>query len=135
MSMTTAWCRYASAPSAIKTRSPQGFSLFEVMVAVIILSLGMLVLAGAGTFGLKQTTRAKKDLRYSADLEQVADSLINLGFGKVASGSATVRGRSLSWTVSDQGANSQLVTLVVVRTNNGESQLAAGDTVSLYLAK
>lgn len=135
MSKITVERRSTAPRTSSKRRTRDGFSLVEVILGIVILSLAMLGLAAAATFGLKQTTRAKKDLRYHADLEEVADSLINLGYGNVASGSATVRGRPLSWTVADQGTNSQLVTLVVGRTNNQESQLAANDTVSLYLAK
>jgi type IV pilus assembly protein PilV len=49
-----------------------GFMLFEVLVAVLIFSLGVLAIVGLMTFSVKQTTGAK----YRADASLLANDLI-----------------------------------------------------------
>src|SRR5437588_7383495 len=121
------------------TPTPQGakrgFSIVEVLVAVTLLGLAMMSLAGAATLGLSQMGNARQDLQYSADVQQVADSLVGAGWNHVSSGSTTIRGRPVSWTVSIVNPSSQKVDIVVQR--RGQANLATiyQDTVTLYLAK
>ncbi len=122
------------------TRTPQseknlGFSLVEILVAVTLLGVAMMSLAGAATLGLSQMGKARQDLHYSADLQQVADSLIGLGWNKVTSGSSTIRGRPVAWTVTTVSANSQKVDLVLTRRGQANATLVYSDTLTLYLAK
>ena len=112
-----------------------GFSLVEVLVAVTLLAVAMMSLGGAATLGLSQMGKARQDLQYSADLQQVADSLVGVGWNKVTSGSSTIRGRSVAWSVTTVSANSQKVDLVVSRRGQANVALVYSDTVTLYLAK
>jgi prepilin-type N-terminal cleavage/methylation domain-containing protein len=127
--------RRAGNAASDEAPSREGFSLVEVIVGMIILSFALLGIAGALTLGMKQSNRANRDFRYTADVQQVADSLINLGFGNVTTGSTTVRGRSINWAVSAVGTNAQLVSLIISRRSAQDAQLAVNDTLSLYLAK
>src|SRR5438045_7894348 len=89
-----------------------GFSLVEVLIAMSVLTIVMMGLGGAATLGLAQMGKARQDLQYSADVQQVTDSLVAKGGSctssggltwtqacgnNVASGSATIRGRTVSW--------------------------------------
>lgn len=112
----------------------RGFSLVEVMVAVTLLGLAMMSLAGAAALGLSQMGKAHQDIQYAADVQQVADSLVGVGWNKVASGASTVRGRSVSWTVTTISPNSQKVDLLVTRRGQVISSQVYSDTVTLYLA-
>lgn len=121
------------------TPSPQdeknrGFSLIEILVAVTLLGLAMMSLAGAAALGLSQMGKARQDLEYSADVQQVADSLVSAGWNNVASGSSTIRGRPVIWTVTTINANSQKVDVVVTRVGHAQANLVYSDTVRLYLA-
>lgn len=113
----------------------RGFSLVEILVAVTLLGLAMMSLAGAASLGLSQMGKARQDLHYSADLQQVADSLVGLGWNKVASGSSTIRGRPVSWTVTTVNPNSQKVDVVVTRRGQAQTSVVYADTVTLFLAK
>jgi prepilin-type N-terminal cleavage/methylation domain-containing protein len=113
----------------------RGFSLVEILVAITLLGFAMMSLAGAAALGLSQMGKARQDLHYSADVQQVADSLIGLGWNKVASGSSTIRGRSVSWTVTSVNPNSQKVDLIVTRRAQAQTSIVYSDTVTLYLAK
>jgi len=112
-----------------------GFSLVEVMIAMTLLAVAIMSLAGAAALGLSQMGKARQDLQYSADVQQVADSLIGMGWNGVASGSSTIRGRPVSWTVITASASSQKVDIVVQRQGQASQTTVYQDTVTLYLAK
>ena len=113
----------------------RGFSLVEILVAVTLLAVAMMSLAGAAALGLSQMGKARQDLHYSADVQQVADSLVSVGWNKVSSGSSTIRGRPVSWTVTTISGNSQKVDVVVSRQGQAQTTVVYADTVTLYLAK
>jgi prepilin-type N-terminal cleavage/methylation domain-containing protein len=112
-----------------------GFSLVEVMTAMTLLGVAMMSLAGAAALGLAQMGKARQDLQYSADVQQVADSLVGSGWNHVSNGSATIRGRSVSWTVTPASASSQKVDLLVQRRGQASQTTIYQDTVTLYVAK
>ncbi len=111
-----------------------GFSLIEVLVAVTLLGVTMMSLAGAATLGLSQMGKARQDLLYSADVQEVADSLIGTGWNKVTSGSSTIHGGTAAWTVTTMSPNSQKVDVVVTRRGQANAMLTYSDTLRLYLA-
>lgn len=121
------------------TPTPQaerrGFSLVEILVAVTLLACAMMSLAGAAALGLSQMGKARQDLSYSADVQQVADSLVGRGWGNVSTGSSTIRGRPVSWTVSTMSPNSQKIDLVVTRRGHAQTNVVYSDTVTLFVAK
>jgi hypothetical protein len=112
-----------------------GISIVEVLVAVTLLGVAMMSLAGAGALALSQLGKARQDLQYSADVQQVTDSLVGAGWNKVSTGSATVRGRPISWTVATLSPNSQRVDVKVFRRGQAVQTLTYTDTVTIFLAK
>lgn len=112
-----------------------GFSLVEVMISMTLLGVAMMSLAGAASLGLSQMSKARQDLQYSADVQQVADSLVGSGWNHVSNGSATIRGRPVSWTVTTANASSQKVNLFVQRRGQANQATVYQDTVTLYVAK
>ena len=121
------------------TPTPQGakrgFSIVEGLVAVTLLGLAMMSLAGAATLGLSQMGKARQDLQYSADVQQVTDSLVGAGWNHVSNGSATIRGRPVNWRVTTLSANSQKVDVMVFRRGQAQAALTYTDTVTIFLAK
>ena len=113
----------------------RGFSLVEVIIAMTLLSVAIMSLAGAAALGLSQTTKGREDLQYSADVQQVADSLVGMGWNHVVSGSSTIRGRPVSWTVSTVNPGSQRLDLIVQRRGQASVTTVYQDTVTLFLAK
>jgi prepilin-type N-terminal cleavage/methylation domain-containing protein len=113
----------------------EGFSLVEVMVSMMLLAVAMMSLAGVAALGLSQLAKARQDGSYSADVQQVADSLVSVGYNRVSSGSSVMRGRSISWTVSNVGPSSQSVDLVVQRRGHADATRIFQDTVRLFLSK
>jgi prepilin-type N-terminal cleavage/methylation domain-containing protein len=129
--MTSTWKMKSTPPAA----SRQGFSLVEVMVAMTLLGVAMMSLAGAAALGLSQMEKARQDLQYSADVQQVSDSLVGLGWNNVSNGSLTIRGRPMSWTVSTVTPNYQRVDVLVLRRGQAQATVTYTDTVRIYLAK
>jgi prepilin-type N-terminal cleavage/methylation domain-containing protein len=121
--------------SLVPSNNKRGFSLVEVMVAITLLGVGIMSLAGAASLGLTQMGKARQDLQYAADVQQVADSLIGVGWNRVATGSSTIRGRPLSWTVTTASASSQKVDILVERRGQASETTVYQDTVTLFLAK
>ena len=120
--------------SLVPSNSNRGFSLVEVMIAITLLGVAIMSLAGAATLGLAQMGKARQDLQYSADVQQVADSLVGVGWNRVASGSSTIRGRPVSWTVTTVSARSQQVDIIVERRGQVSQTTVYQDTVTLFLA-
>ena len=121
--------------SMLPSDTNRGFSLVEVMIAMSLMGLAMMSLAGAATLALSQMGKARQDLQYSADVQQVADSLVGLGWNHVSSGSSTIRGRPVSWTVTTANPNTQKVDIVVQRRGQASQTTVYQDTVTLFVAK
>jgi len=113
----------------------RGFSLVEVMMAMTLMGVAIMSLAGAAALGLSQMGKARQDLQYSADVQQVADSLVGLGWNHVSSGSAIIRGRPVTWTVTAANANTQKLDIVVQRRGQASQTTVYQDTVTLFVAK
>lgn len=116
-------------------KSPQGgFSLVEVLVALTLLGVAVMSIAGAAALGLSQLGKAGQDLQYSSDVQQVVDSLVSVGWNNVTSGSSNIRGRSVSWAVSTVNARSQRLDVLVTRRGQAQTNLVYTDTVSVFLS-
>ena len=96
-------------------RDRRGSSLLEVIVAIIVFGIGFLSLT-AGSLIASRAMRESQDLAVvSAAAESVLDSLKTRGWTAIGgqSGSKTVRGHALTWTVT--GSNPRKVVVVVTR--------------------
>ena len=113
----------------------EGFSLVEVMIAMTLMAVAMMSLASAAALGLTQMSKARQDLQYSADVQQVADSLVGVGWNHVSSGSSSIRGRPVAWTVTTMSPASQKVDIIVQRRGHASQTTIYQDTVTLFLAK
>ena len=119
---------------SIQSRTRDGFSLIEVLIGMTLLTVVMMGLASAATLGISQMGKARQDLQYSADVQQVTDSLVAKGWNNVTGGSQTIRGRAVSWTVTTVNPKSQKLNIVVQRRGQANAATIYSDTVTLYLA-
>jgi len=121
--------------SVTRLKSREGFSLVEVIISMTLVSLAIMSLAGAAALGLSQMGKARQDLQYSADVQQIADSLVAVGWNRVSTGFSTLRGRPVRWTVTTSNARMQQVDIVLQRRGQASQTTIYQDTVTLYLAK
>lgn len=93
--------------------SRAGFTLVEVMVAIIVLTIGVLGLAGTTMYLVRQTTLSELTTERSAALQSVIEELRATPYDEVSSGSDKVGAFEVKWTVT-QGQRTKLVSIVTV---------------------
>ena len=120
----------AASPSA-GPNARGGFSLVEVVIAIVILSVGVLGLAGMTGFMVRQTTLADSMTERSAAFQTVVDRLQSMPYDSVSSGSDSVGIFAISWSSVADGPQNKVVTMVTVGpgvTGNGFNNPQAADT-------
>ena len=109
----------------------RGVSLVEILVALTILAGALLSLAGAAGLASRHLLSGRTDLNAWAASQSQVEDLMSRGFDTISSGSATVEGFPMVWTVS--GTNPKKVLLEMDWTNR--SGRLVTDTVVLYKAQ
>lgn len=92
-------------------RDRAGFSLVEVMIALVILTIGVLGLAATTMYVVRQTTLAEITTERSAAVQSVIEELRATEYDQVASGSESVGRFDVSWTVTT-GNRTKLVEII-----------------------
>lgn len=77
-----------------------GFSLVEVVIALIILTVGVLGLAATTMYVVRQTTLSKISTERSAAVQDVLEELRATDYSLLASGSDSVGRFWVQWTVT-----------------------------------
>ena len=91
----------------------QGFTLVEVIMAVLIFSIMMGGLVSSGLVASNQLRTSQNDVRVWKAAGYQMEKLIATGYATVSSGSGTVQGYSVVWTVT--GTDPKKILLVIDR--------------------
>ncbi len=94
-------------------RSAAGFSLVEVVVAIIILAVGVLGLGGTTAYIVRQVTLADVMSERSAALQSVIERVQAMAFDSVTTGSDSIGVFNVSWSAGT-GAQSKVVQIVTM---------------------
>src|SRR5687768_4885007 len=86
----------------------RGGSLVEVVVALMLLTGGMLAVTSSGTAVISQLKTSQTEMELWAALQSVGDSLQQLGHGNAASGTRVDGRHTFTWTVDDTATDSVL---------------------------
>ncbi len=97
------------APCGARIRPRRGFTLVELIVAMLMLTIGLLGLAGVGAVVLKQTRGGTYQTIAASIAQSRFEQLEGDPCASIVSGSATVRGMSETWTVSALGVRAKTV--------------------------
>jgi len=97
-------------PDAREKRA--GFSLIEVVLAMMILTVGVLGLAGTTGYMVGQVTLSDLMTERSAAFQTVVDRLQAAPYGSLPSGSDSVGVFAVDWTSVNSGSQNMLVTIV-----------------------
>ncbi len=92
----------------------RGFTLVEIIIAVLVLTVGVLGLAGTTAYIVRQVTLADVMTQRAAAFQTTIDHLQALPYSSVTSGSDSVGDYAIQWTAVDDGGQSRIVTIVTV---------------------
>ena len=91
-----------------------GFSLIEVIIAMMILTIGVLGLAGTTAFLVRQVSLSDLMTERAAAFQTVIDRLQAVPYNSVTSGTDSVGVFAIRWTSVDDGPQNKIVTMVTV---------------------
>jgi type IV pilus assembly protein PilV len=104
----------------------RGFTLVELLVALVLFTAGVLGLAATTTYVVQQTTISELTTERSAAVQELVERLKATEYTALASGSETVGEYSLTWTVAN-GNRSKLLNV----TSTGPGMTSGGGMPSL----
>jgi prepilin-type N-terminal cleavage/methylation domain-containing protein len=91
-------------------RRRSGFTLIELMVSVVIMTVGVLALASGSAGVLRQMRSGNQTALASYVVQARLETLRSLGCASMSTGNATTRGMTEGWTVTN--ANTKVATIV-----------------------
>ena len=111
-----------------------GFTLVEMMVALVVLGLGITLLAGVAARSTRLIHRGRKDLAAAVTmtdrLERLRASVLAAGCGTAAGGTAVLPGgRREVWAVFRQAGSARLVDSIVPSGADSDAAAVLGTTV------
>lgn len=104
--------------------------MIEVMITIVFLGVAIMSLGASSALALRQLQRSRIEVATWAAVQRQTDSLRLVGYDNVQSGSATVGGYPMTWSVS--GTDPKMVVLEVRTPVRGTVRR---DTTVLYLPK
>lgn len=118
-------------------RARGGFTLVELIIAMIVLTAGLLSLAGATAHVVRQVTLADLMTERSFALQSVVEQVQATSFASVGTGIDTVGNFTLTWTSANESAASKIVTVVtsgpgMVTTTEGTFPSLGPDVVDTF---
>ncbi len=125
-----------------QTSQRSGFTLLEVMVAVVVLTVGLMGLAGATTYVLRQVNVSELKTERSLAKQTALERIRAAGHGQLLEGVDTVGDYIVKWSSEQPTPNLQRVRLVSVgpglaRTGDGVAMMsnAVADTTTFAVVK
>ena len=118
--------------AACRDRNQRGFTLIEVVVAAVVLSVGVVALIGSNRVAAMSAARAAVELRAAQLIQDHTERLRTLPIDSVKTGTAASAAGSASWLVTDSTTYLRVQLAVQARPEGGSS---LSDTVYLYRPK
>lgn len=97
-----------------RPRRRGGFTIIEVIIAMIILTIGVLGLAGTTAFFVRQVTQSDLMTERSAAFQTIVDRLQSLPYDSVSAGADSVGIYAVTWSSVDNGSQNKTVTLITI---------------------
>jgi type IV pilus assembly protein PilV len=97
-------------PRGARFQARRGFTIIELVVAIIIITVGVLALA-TGSAGVAKQMRSGNQAALAAVVAQSRlETIRSLGCSNLSSGTATTRGMTEKWSVSFISGRARAVT-------------------------
>jgi prepilin-type N-terminal cleavage/methylation domain-containing protein len=119
--------RHSSEARRAAHRREGGFSMIEVIVAMMILTIGVLGLAGTTAYIVRQVTLGDLMTERSAAFQTIIDRLQSLPYDSVTAGSTTVGVFAISWTATNSGPQNKIVQMITVGPGLGGALVPTND--------
>jgi len=110
----------------------RGFTLVEVLVAIVILSIGALAWVGTSRVASASMRAATLELRAAQLIQEEVERLRTAPLDSLRAGSAARPAGDALWTVADSGAYLRIELVVSTRPERGR---ILSDTVWVYRAR
>jgi prepilin-type N-terminal cleavage/methylation domain-containing protein len=89
-----------------------GFTMVEVIIAMIILTVGVLGLAGTTAYVVRQVTLADLMTERAAAFQTIIDRIQSMDYDNVDTGSDSVGVFAVKWSAVNDGAQNKIVTII-----------------------
>jgi prepilin-type N-terminal cleavage/methylation domain-containing protein len=116
---------------ATPRRAEGGFSMIEVIVAMMVLTIGVLGLAGTTAYIVRQVTLGDLMTERSAAFQTVIDRLQSLPYDQVTSGTDTIGVFQIRWTSTNSGPQNKIVQMITVGPGLGGALVPTNDPVAV----
>ena len=104
-----------------------GFSIIEVVVAIIILTVGVLGLAGTTAYIVRQITLGDLMTERSVAFQTVIDRIQAMPYDNVTSGTDSVGIFEVSWNAVNSGSQNKVVTITTTGPGIGGTAFPTND--------
>ncbi len=104
----------STAPEPVRIGGRQGFTIVEIVIALIVLTVGVLGMAGTTAYVIRQVTLADVMTKRAAAFQTTIDHLQAIPYANVTAGSDSLGDYAIRWTAVDDGSQSKIVTIVTV---------------------
>ena len=110
-------------------RDRRGMTLIEVIIAIIVMSIGIMGLAGTAGYVAQQMGGGNAQTIAAALATKVSDSLSARRCSALVSGNQTKRGVSISWSVADSSRTKWVTSQVQYKPKRGPVKMVNYVTV------
>jgi len=101
------------------TRPRRGFTVIEMIIAIIVMAIGVMGLAGTARYVAMQMGNGRSQTIAATFATKVADSLSARRCSSIVGGTQTKRGVTITWTVADSTKTKWVTESVQYRTKSG----------------
>jgi prepilin-type N-terminal cleavage/methylation domain-containing protein len=112
-------------PTRTRTVQPaarRGFTLIEMIIAIIVMSIGIMGLAGTATYVATQMGGGNAQTIAAAMATKVSDSLASRRCSALIDGSQTRRGVTMTWVIADSSRTKWVTSQVQYRPKRGATK-------------
>jgi len=106
------------------TRPRRGFTVIEMIIAIIVMAIGVMGLAGTARYVAMQMGNGRTQTIAATFATKVADSLSARRCSSIVGGTQTKRGVTITWTVADSTRTKWVTEQVQYKTKSGAKSLS-----------
>lgn len=98
----------------LATDARAGFTMIEIIIAIVILTIGLLGLAGSTGYLVRTVTLGDLLTERTFASQTIIDRLQSLPYANVVDGADTIGVFAVAWDAEDDGPQSKILTVVTI---------------------